>query len=144
MASPRETLRVAVGACLQRISIADGYQTDAGATFTLEPGQVDEDATAVLTVLVAKQERASDAALIRTHRLTTLVIVIKVPAPLDTAQARLDAAVADIERAMADQQFRYPPGVQFPQYVSMEPVKPEAGMSWVGALLTYQSHIPIT
>lgn len=144
MASPRETLRVAVGACLQRISLADGYQTDAGATFTLEPGQVDEDATAVLTVLVAKQERASDAALIRTHRLTTLVIVIKVPAPLDTAQARLDAAVADIERAMADQQFRYPPGVQFPQYVSMEPVKPEAGMSWVGALLTYQSHIPIT
>lgn len=144
MASPRETLRAAVGACLQRISSADGYQTEAGATFTLEPGQVDEDATAVLTVLVAKQERASDVALIRTHRLTTLVIVIKVPAPLDTAQARLDAAVADVERAMADQQFRYPPGMQFPQYVSMEPVKPEAGMSWVGALLTYQSHIPIT
>ncbi|WP_115562347.1 hypothetical protein [Xanthomonas arboricola] len=144
MASPRETLRAAVGACLQRISIADGYQTDAGATFTLEPGQVDEDATAVLTVLVAKQERPSDAALIRTHRLTTLLVVIKVPAPLDTAQARLDAAVADVERAMADQQFRYPLGMQFPQYVSMEPVKPEAGMSWVGALLTYQSHIPIT
>ncbi|UXA48529.1 hypothetical protein M0D44_20005 [Xanthomonas prunicola] len=144
MASPRETLRVAVGACLQRISVDAGYQTDAGGTFTLEPGQVDEDTNAVLTVLVAKQERASDAALVRTHRLTTLVIVIKVPAPLDTAQARLDAAVADVERAMADQQFRYPQGIQCPQYVSMEPVKPEAGMSWVGALLTYQSHIPIT
>ncbi|QHG87933.1 hypothetical protein ACCQ13_14680 [Xanthomonas sp. NCPPB 1638] len=143
MASPRETLRTAVGACLQRISIAGGYQTDAGASFTLEPGQVDEDATAVLTVLVAKQERASDAALTRTHRLTTLVVVIKVPAPLDTAQARLDAAVADVEEAMADQQYRYPPRVQCPQYISMEPVKPEAGMSWVGALLTYQSHIPI-
>lgn len=144
MASPREALRSAVGACLQRISVPNGYQTDAGATFTLEPGQVDEDATAVLTVLVTKQERASDAALTRTHRLTTLVIVIKVPAPLDTAQARLDAAVADVELAMADQQFRYPPRMQYPQYVSMEPVKPEAGMSWVGALLTYQSHIPIT
>jgi hypothetical protein len=137
-------LRSAVGACLQRISVANGYQTDTGPTFTLEPGQVDEDATAVLTALVTKQERASDAALTRTHRLTTLVIVIKVPAPLDTAQARLDAAVTDVERAMADQQFRYPPRTQFPQYVSMEPVKPEAGMSWVGALLTYQSHIPIT
>ncbi|CAD0339539.1 hypothetical protein CFBP498_26650 [Xanthomonas hortorum pv. vitians] len=144
MASPRERLRAAVGACLQRISVANGYQTDAGASFTLEPGQVDEDAAAVITVLVAKQQRASESALVRTHRLTTVVIVAKVPAPLDTAQAQLDALVSDIELAMADQQFRYPPGMQCPQYVSMEPVKPEAGMSWVGALLTYQSHIPIT
>ncbi|MBB4722695.1 MULTISPECIES: hypothetical protein [Xanthomonas] len=144
MASPREHLRAAVGSCLQRISVANGYQTDAGASLTLEPGQVDEDANAVLTVLVAKQQRASESALTRTHRLTTLVVVVKAPAPLDTAQARLDALVADIELAMADQQFRYPPGIQFPQYVSMEPVKPEAGMSWVGALLTYQTHIPIT
>jgi len=144
MASPREHLRAAVGSCLQRISVANGYQTDAGASLTLEPGQVDEDANAVLTVLVAKQQRASESALTRTHRLTTLVVVVKAPAPLDTAQARLDALVADIEQAMADQQFRYPPGIQFPQYVSMEPVKPEAGMSWVGALLTYQTHIPIT
>ncbi|WP_372165365.1 hypothetical protein [Xanthomonas euvesicatoria] len=144
MASPREHLRAAVGSCLQRISVANGYQTDAGASLTLEPGQVDEDANAVLTVLVAKQQRASESALTRTHRLTTLVVVVKAPAPLDTAQARLDALVADIELAMADQQFRYPPGIQFPQYVSMEPVKPEAGVSWVGALLTYQTHIPIT
>ena len=144
MASPREHLRAAVGSCLQRISVANGYQTDAGASLTLEPGQVDEDANAVLTVLVAKQQRASESALTRTHRLTTLVVVVKAPAPLDTAQALLDALVADIEQAMAVQQFRYPPGIQFPQYVSMEPVKPEAGMSWVGALLTYQTHIPIT
>ncbi|NYH49431.1 hypothetical protein [Xanthomonas arboricola] len=144
MASPREGLRAAVGSCLQRISRANEYQTDAGASLTLEPGQVDEDATAVLTVLVAKQQRASESALIRTHRLTTLVIVAKVPAPLDTAQSQLDALVSDIEMAMADQQFRYPSGIQFPQYVSMEPVKPEAGMSWIGALLTYQTHIPIT
>ncbi|APP84434.1 hypothetical protein BI317_09865 [Xanthomonas hortorum pv. gardneri] len=144
MASPRESLRAAVGNCLQRISRASGYQTDAGASLTLEPGQVDEDATAVLTVLVAKQQRASESALTRTHRLTTLVIVAKVPAPLDTAQSQLDALVSDIELAMADQQFRYPHGIQFPQYVSMEPVKPEAGMSWIGALLTYQTHIPIT
>ncbi|MGV7185704.1 hypothetical protein [Xanthomonas axonopodis] len=144
MASPREHLRAAVGSCLQRISVANGYQTDAGASLTMEPGQVDEDANAVLTVLVAKQQRASESALTRTHRLTTVVIVAKAPAPLDTAQAQLDALVADIEAAMADQQFRYPTGIQFPQYVSMEPVKPEAGMSWVGALLTYQTHIPIT
>ncbi|AZR24374.1 hypothetical protein NX81_021300 [Xanthomonas vasicola] len=144
MASPREHLRAAVGSCLQRISVANGYQTDAGASLTLEPGQVDEDANAVLTVLVAKQQRASESALTRTHRLTTVLIVAKTPAPLDTAQTQLDALVADIELAMADQQFRYAPGIQFPQYVSMEPVKPEAGMSWVGALLTYQTHIPIT
>ncbi|MEA9653089.1 hypothetical protein VDF32_02745 [Xanthomonas campestris pv. raphani] len=104
---------------------------------------MDADEAAVLTVLVTKQQRASQPALVRTHRLTTVVVVVKVPAALDASQASLDAAVEDIETAMSEQQQRYPTGIEFPQYLSMEPVKPDAGTGWVGALVTYQSHIPI-
>jgi hypothetical protein len=142
MDSPRQQLRAAIAACVQRITKANGFSTDVGLAFTLEPGQVDADNAAVLTVLVTKQQRASQAALVRTHRLTTVVVVVKVPAALDEAQAALDAAISDVEEAMSDQQGRYPVGIEFPQYLSMEPVKPDAGAGWVGAVVSYQSHIP--
>ncbi|WP_258078206.1 hypothetical protein [Xanthomonas arboricola] len=135
-------MRAAIGACVQRITKANGFSTDVGLALTLEPGQVDADEAAVLTVLVTKQQRASQPALVRTHRLTTVVVVVKVPAALDAAQAALDAAISDVEAAMADQQQRYPVGIEFPQYLSMEPVKPDAGAGWVGAVVSYQSHIP--
>ncbi|HEY0201752.1 MAG TPA: hypothetical protein VGC24_08680 [Burkholderiaceae bacterium] len=142
MASARERLRLAVRDSLARISVANGYSTDAGGAVTLEPGQVDADAVAVLAPLVLKQQRPTDPAMLRGHRLTVLGILAKVPAALGEAQARLDAVVQDVEDAMADQQFRYPSGIQFPQYVSMEPVEAKAGMGWVGALITYHTHIP--
>lgn len=142
MPSSRQVLLDTVATCLRRISTPD-YETNAGAAVTTEPAQVDDDAAAVLGVLITKQERAIEPGLTRTHRLTTFVLLAKLPAALDQAQAQLDAIVGDIERAMADQQFRYPVGIQYPQYVSMEPAKPEAGIGWIGALLTYQTHIPI-
>lgn len=141
--SPRQILRTAVRDCLARIHSDQGYRTDAGAAATLEPGQVSEDAEAVLAVLTVRQERPTEPSQRQTGRLTTVVILAKVPAGLGEAQARLDDIVSDVEQAMADQQFRYPVGYQFPQYVSMEPAEAKAGMGWVGALITYQSHIPI-
>ncbi|ASK91874.1 MULTISPECIES: Clp protease/crotonase-like domain-containing protein [Xanthomonas] len=143
MASPRETLRAAVRDCLAQITVANGYATDAGLAVTLEPGQVGDETLAVLAPLVTRQERASEQSQARTHRLTTLAVLAKVPADLGEAQARLDDLIADVERAMADKQARYPIGYQFPQYVAMEPAEAKAGMGWVGALITYQSHIPI-
>lgn len=143
MASPRETLRTAMQACLQRITLANGYLTNAGQHVTLEPGQLDESAVAVIAVVVAGQARATEPAVQRTHRLTTLGVIVKVPAALDQAQARLDAVVDDVERCMADQQFRFPQGHSFPRYVDLQPIKPEAGMGWVGAVVQYQSNIPI-
>lgn len=141
--SPRQILLEAVAECLRQIRTEAGFQTDAGLTVTLEPGQVEDTADGVLGVLITKQERGAEPGLIKTHRLTTVVLLAKVPAAFDQAQARLDAIVSDVERAMDAQQARFPVGIQFPQYVSMEPAKPEAGMGWIGALLTYQNHIPI-
>ena len=141
--SSRADLKTAVIACLARITIADGYATDAGTVVTGEPGQIAEDATAALAVIIESQTRATDPAVIKTHRLTTFAVIAKVPAAQSNAQARLDLILDDVERAMADQQFRYPERISFPQYQSMQPVVAEPGQGWVGAVLRYTSHIPI-
>jgi hypothetical protein len=143
--SPRDTLLAAMVDCLSAITIANGYHTDAGAHVARELGQVADDAVASLTVAIARQARATDAALVRTHRLTELAVAIKVPADQDAAQARLDEAVADVERAMdpATGRAKFAVGIAFPQYVEMRPISPEAGMKWIGALVLYQTHIPI-
>lgn len=143
MASPRTVLLEAVRDCLARIQVADGYNTDAGSAMTLEPApQLASDA-AFITVVWSRQQRATDAAVVRTHRLTTIDVVAKVPAQLGDAQEILDAIVADIEQAMADQQYRYPVGYEFPKYQSAEPLAANVTAGWIGTVVTYSSHIPI-
>ena len=143
MRSARAALKTAVTACLVRILVAGDYHTNAGQYVTDEPGQVDDSAQAVIAVVVEGDVRATEPAVARTHRLTTLAVVVKVPVKLGAAQDALDLVLADIEAAMADQQFRYPVGVTFPQYQSMTPITPEAGMAWIGAVLRYTSHTAI-
>lgn len=144
MPSPRETLRASIRDCLVRIKQADGYLTNIGNYVKLEPGPVaaSEDSTEFVTVVVSLQERASDA-FAKVKRKTTVSIVAKIPARLTEVQSRLDAVITDIELAMADQHFRYPAGYEFPRYESMTPLVPQATDTWVGAVLTYTSLIPI-
>lgn len=146
MSSARDQVLAATVTCLSAIRTADGYNTDAGALVTREPGQVRDDATSALSVTIGRQQRATEPALVRTHRLTDLSIVIKVPTDLDNEQARLDQAVTDVERAMdpASGAPRYPNGIAFPQFAEMRPLHPEKDSAgWIGALLLYQTHIPI-
>lgn len=143
MASPRETMRAAMVECLQRIQVADGYNTDAGDDVTLEPAPVvSEEKSEFITVVWSRQARPTQPAVMRTHRLTTFDVVAKLSTTLGNAQTRLDAIVSDIEAAMADQQFRYPKGYEFPQYQSTEPLAGAVTAGWIGAVLTYSSHIP--
>lgn len=144
MSSWRAQLLLAVQTCLQRITKADGYATDAGATVTLEPGPVvGDDCTEFVAVVWSRQARASDPAMVRTHRLTELQIIAKVPASLQDAQARVDAITDDIERAMAERYADFPHRIQFPVYQSAEPFSGPITASWVGVTFTYASHIPI-
>lgn len=144
MSTPRADLLAAVQECLQRILVADGYNTDAGDLVSLEPAPaLAEDKTAFVAVVWSKQERPTDPAMQRSHRLTTVHVIAKVPATQADAQEQLDAICADIEQAMADQQFRYPPGIQAPRYVSAEPFSGPITATWVGVTFTYHSHIPI-
>jgi hypothetical protein len=143
--SPRDQLLAGLEDILTRIRQANGYLTDAGANFTREPRPASDDsADEFITAVWSRQERATDPALVRTHRLTTVQVAAKVPAGLTDAQARLDAITTDIEMAMEKQEFRFPSGIQYPKYQAAEPALPQqAGAGWIGVFLTYTSHIPI-
>ena len=145
MTSPRATLLSAIEDALKRITRGNGYITDAGQTVTREPAPVAGEAESeFITVVWARQERANDTALTRTHRATTVQVIAKVAARMSNAQARLDDITTDIETAMADQQFRFPVGYQFPQYQSAEPLMPQQSTTgWIGVSIAYASHIPI-
>ncbi|HEL3246005.1 TPA: hypothetical protein UM344_001219 [Stenotrophomonas maltophilia] len=130
---------------LQQISIENGYLTDAGAGWTLEPTPGDQDTQAVLTALIEKQQRPESPSKVSTHRLTTVSVIAKVPADTEEYQQVLDDLVTDIEAALDTREVarNFPDGIQVPVYVGMEPLMPEkASAGWVGVLLTYQSHIP--
>lgn len=140
----RAQLLLAVQTCLRRITQADGYSTDIGELVTLEPAPaVGEDCNEFVAVVWSRQARPSDPALVRTHRLTELQIIAKVPATLHDAQARVDAITDDIERAMAERYADFPQRIQFPVYQSAEPFSGPITASWVGVTFTYTSHIPI-
>jgi len=140
--SPRRKLLNAFVLNLQRINGADPYRTAVGAVATLEPGQLDpERVEDGLAVYIDKQERASDPALQRTHRLTTVAIVVKRQGG-EAAEESLDAVLEDIERAMDGRQPTWPAGIGQPVYQSMEPLRAPAGADWIGALIRYTSNIP--
>ena len=140
--SPRRKLLDAFVLNLQRINGAEPFRTAVGAVATMEPGQLDpERVEDGLAVYIDKQERASDPALQRTHRLTTVAIVVKRQGG-EAAEESLDAVLEDIERAMDGRQPTWPAGIGQPVYQSMEPLRAPAGADWIGALVRYTSNIP--
>jgi hypothetical protein len=143
--SPREDLLSAFAALLGNILQVNGYLTNSGQAVTLEPTPVlAETAAEFVTVVWSRQQRATDPALVRTHRLTTVQVIAKVPAGLADAQARLDAITTDIEVAMDRRQTAFPAGYQYPQYQQAEPLVPQPHTAgWIGVSITYTSHIPI-
>lgn len=141
--SPRRRLLEAFKANLVRITKAAGYRTDIGAVISLEPGQLDPDRVDDgLAVFVQRQERAAEAAVTRTHRLTTVGLIVKRKAHAE-AEAVLDDVLDDIEAALARRETSWPAHFSAPAFVSMEPLRAPAGADWVGAHLTYTTNIPI-
>lgn len=143
--SPREDLLDAFATILGGITQVNGYLTDAGLAFSREPTpMLAENAGAFVTAVWIRQQRATVPALVRTHRLTTVQVIAKVPALLDDAQDRLDAITTDIEAAMEKQYQWFPKGHQYPQYQTAEPLVPQIHTAgWIGVSITYTSHIPI-
>jgi len=141
MKSPRMDLVEAVAECLRIIATPD-FNTDAGQWVTTEPKQVDDEAPGVLAVVFERQSRPTDPAIRRTHRNTTIAVILKLPHDQDEAQATLDLAIADVELAMENRQNKFPVGTSFPEYIEMLPIPAEKGMGWIGALLRYESNVP--
>lgn len=145
MASPRQVLLSATLDCLREILQADGYRTDAGNDVTDEPAPAAaaEKPNPFLSAVWIRQERATEPAVSRTHRLTTFRVVGQLPSDMDNAQERVDALTSDVERALDARPQHWPAGFSSPVYVSAEPLaaQPEAG--YVGVAITYTSNIPI-
>jgi len=132
----------AVQESLAQIRRSAGYHTNAGRTVTLEPGQVRDDASEFLAVFIETIAPSEDSAA-RALRLRacTVAITAKVPAELENAERRLHEIIEDVDRAMTDQQSRYPDYVDFPRFAGAVRIAPADGLKWIGAVIRYTSNI---
>lgn len=129
--------------CLQTISVANGYHTDAGATVTREPHQIPATAGVAVAVVLEGKGPATDPAMRRTHRLATVIIAAKVDSDDNNdAQERLHELMDDIEQAFECKQTQFPSSYQYPAFVDAKPIPPAEGMTWIGAQVRYSLHIP--
>lgn len=144
MTSPRARLLASFVTCLQSITLANGYHTNAGQWVTTEPGQVDTAAPGALAVVIDRQARAERSGFANSHRLTEVLVIAKVPAAMGEVQAGLDSLLSDIERAVESQLALFSNNnAEPPQYVEMQPIPPAANEPWTGAAIRYRCHIPI-
>lgn len=132
-----------VKTALARISVANGFYTDAGAAVTLEPGQVPADAGIVLAVALDTITQSDQAAFRagQTGFAAGVVIVAKVDTALTDAQIRLHELIEDVQTAMADARKDFGAQIRFPVFTEARPIVPESGLLWIGAEIRYQSHI---
>ena len=130
----------AVQEALEQILKANGYRTDAGAAVTLEPGQVLDDATEFLAVVLDSMNASLNPALRVSGRAVVVAIIAKVPTELDDAQLRLHEILEDVELAMKDQQKLFPEGLDYPKFISMERLPPAEGLKWTGAVIRYAAN----
>ncbi len=141
MSSPLSwQLLEAVRTCLTRITPGNGYRTNAGATVELEPGQVRDDQDEFLAVVLEGMSAPLNPALRAIGRAVTVAIIAKVPSDRDNAQLRLHEIIEDVERAMQDQQSRFPQGTDFPKFASVERIPQADGLKWVGAVIRYTAN----
>lgn len=143
MADPKSwDLLAAFEACLAQITVAGGYHTDAGAYVTREPHQIPESQGALVAIVLDGLSRATDTALLRTHRQASVLVVGKVSTDQDNAQQRLHQLIADIEQCFEQRHPAFAVGLQFPVFVEAKPIPPAEGMKWIGAQVRFSSHIP--
>ena len=130
-----------VEACLQRITVANGYRTNAGLAVTLEPSRVPDTGDAVIAVALGRLDPPDQPALARTHRKVSVLIVAKVAVDDPDDQARLHDLLADITAALDGQASSFGPGRSAPVFVSATPIPPEAGVKWLGLSVIYSAHV---
>lgn len=146
MSTPKTwDLLAACQTCLQRISVANGFYTEAGATVTLEPGQVSPDADLTLAVVLdALSVSESDAGKYNQAFYQAGVLVFaKVGVQQTDAQIRLHELIADVRKAFMYQQATFPSGIQFPRFISATPIPPAEGILWVGWEIRFTAQVPV-
>ncbi len=127
--------------CLQRITTANGFHTNAGLAVTREPSRVPDSGAAVIAVALGRLDPPDQPGLARTHRKASVLIVAKVAVDDPDDQARLHDLLADITRALDGQAASFGAGRSSPSFVSATPIPPEAGVKWLGLSVIYSAHV---
>jgi hypothetical protein len=142
MSTPKTwDLIAAVKTCLQSILVSGGYYTDAGANVTLEPSQEPDSSSALLCVFLDGTTQPTDPAVRRIGRQVSIMVVGKITADQDSAQQKQHELLADIERAMSNQQKQFPLGGQYPFFEEAKFINRVEGLPWVGVAVRYNAHI---
>lgn len=142
MSEPKSWLLLgAVAECMQRIRVADGFNTDAGAFVTREPHQIQQNEADELIAVVMDGLGQPDPALARLGTQVGVVVIAKVKTSLDMAQLRLHQLVDDILRAMDSQQGNFPGGTHYPRFVEARLIPPAEGMEWIGAEVRFSAQV---
>jgi hypothetical protein len=127
--------------CLEAITIADGYNTDAGLVATREPLPTPASQGIAVAVELEALGQPEDPALRTTGMLAGVAVRVRVAAGQGSAQQTLHALVEDVRRALAQKQSRFPAGTEFPKFRQAQFLPAADGMPWVGADLLYTAHI---
>lgn len=143
MAAPRTwTFLESLETCLQAITVANGYHTDAGGFVTREPHTIPDSQGAVIAIAIESKQPASEPGLRRTHRLVTALVFAKVATDQDNYQLRLHELMDDIERALDQKHAQFAAGTQYPVFAEAKPIPPAEGMTWIGAEVRFTAHMP--
>lgn len=146
--TPRRMLLSAMQTCLASIRKTDGFNTDAGTWVSTELGAITDENLAPgvqgqMALYVSQQDAPDGAISVRTHRATTVTLLLKTSSVLGASEATLDLLVDDVERAMENKQTQFPPGIPFPTYAGLRPITQVPGSNFVGALMRWTTTIPI-
>ncbi len=126
---------------LERIAVASGYQTDAGAHVLVEGTQEPDGSDVLLVVTLDAMTGPQDPAVARLGRVLTFKVTALVPALMDARELTLHQVLDDIDIAMADQQTAYPDRCSFPRFVSVDRLPPTEGLPWIGAHVRFSTTV---
>lgn len=127
--------------CLKRITVANGFRTNAGLIVTREPSRVPDTGQAVIGLVLGQLDPPAQRELARTHWQVTVAVVGKIAVENNDDQAQTHALLDDITRCFNGQQATFGSGRTFPTFVSATPLPPEAGVKWLGVRVLYTAHV---
>lgn len=142
MANPKTwELLASIATCLQAITVANGFHTDAGTAVTREPAQVPDDQGMVLAVVLESMRRPEDPAIRAVGYTVNVAVLAKVGTGMNDAQQRLHELIDDITRAMTDRRDQFQVGAQYPRFLEARVIPPAEGMKWIGADVRFSAHV---
>lgn len=134
---------------LEEIRTANGYNTDMGASVSLEPDQQLGDEGQRLVVLQTSYGPPENQGLRQNVRVIGFHVIAQVPRQLSDGQLRLHRAQDDVDRCLSNQELlrtKFQLGGTdrpFPRLDDSAMASQVEGVDWVGVALRYTAQLRI-